>query len=412
MRLADRRSLHRVLLGYFLFTACEWSVWVTVLMHAFGVGGAKGAMLATLLQLLVAACAAPGGAAWLAGRPEVSALRMSFLLQGASFAAIGLSLSLGAALPVVIAIACLATAAITLTRPIHFALLARIIGRDGRLTPWNGASMILEGLAILAGPAVAGLLLAYSSATIVMVACAVVQLLAAAAIPSRQAKAGERPRVVSRLVWTQTLRGGVGALSAATSARLVIAGVAGGFFLAGAVDVLAVIFASETLRLGPGAPGTLISALGAGAVLGAAVPAVTNMAQRAVPSLLIAALMTSITFALTSVSNGLWSAALCLAAAGVGKGVLDVVSRTTLQRLLPEGDLAAAFGCQECLAHLGLACGVLAALPLVAGFGVRGAFIAAAVVLPVLCAASVLHGAPRTSQGSSLRPAQPHRETR
>jgi predicted MFS family arabinose efflux permease len=139
----------------------------------------------------------------------------------------------------------------------------------------------------------------------------------------------------------------------------------------------------------------LISALGAGSVLGAGTLALATWRRRFTLPLVVGAFLASVPFAMTSLSPGLQSAWLWLVAAGVGKGMLDVIGRTAMQRRLGSENLAAAFGFQECVSHLALACGALFSLPLVATFGARGAFVASASVLPTLCLVAAISNAGR-----------------
>lgn len=396
----DRAFLRRGLIAFFLFTASEWAAWVAVLVHAFSVGGAVTATVATLAQLAAAALAAPIGAAWLARHRHEHALRRTFLLQALAFAAIAVALWFELELAVVILLASIATAAITFTRPVYFSMLARLVRDALQLARVNGVSTVVEGLAILIGPALAGGLLAASATHVVLLLCAVTLLLAMYIV--RQGRwplqwHRETSTQTDRADWRAGLRAGFRNLGRARDIRTVLAGVAGGFFLVGSIDVFAVVFASEALRLGPSAPGTMISALGTGSVLGAGVLALVTHDRSVGAPLLIATLLASIPFAMTSVSPGLQTASLWLVAAGIGKGMLDVIGRTALQQRLGRHELAAAFGCQECLAHLALGFGALFALPLVTTFGARGAFVAAAAVLPMLCVMAMMSGRMRSS---------------
>src|SRR5262249_55921857 len=74
-----------------------------------------------------------------------------------------------------------------------------------------------------------------------------------------------------------------------------------------------------------------------------------------------------------------------LALGGAGKLFVDVASRTLVQRCLPDRLLVAFFGVQEATLTAGLAIGSLLAPILVALVGVRWSFVAACVVLPIVC---------------------------
>jgi hypothetical protein len=87
--------------------------------------------------------------------------------------------------------------------------------------------------------------------------------------------------------------------------------------------------------------------------------------------------------ALAGFSQGPLLAAVLLLLAGAGRIFFDVSLRTLVQRLLPDRLLTAVFGLQESLMMAALAVGTLAAPLLVEGLGAHGAFVAAALFLPV-----------------------------
>jgi hypothetical protein len=78
-----------------------------------------------------------------------------------------------------------------------------------------------------------------------------------------------------------------------------------------------------------------------------------------------------------------------LAAAGVGRTLLDVAGRTLLQRIARPDALARVFGLLEGVSMVGLATGSVLVSAFVALTGNRGAFVCFAVLLPV-CALVVL----------------------
>jgi hypothetical protein len=363
---ADAWLLRRALAALFLFTAAEWSAWLLVLIRAYEAGGTAAAMVMSVAQLCVGAVAAPLGAAWMASREPAVALRLSFCLQGLALGILACLLSVTASMGWIVASACLATATITLSRPAHYRLIPRVLGRDGACARWNGASAAAEGLAVVCGPLLAAMLLARLEVGSVMIATALMP--AAAALVLGGLPAGHGAKRYRR----------------APDVRTIAACVFGASLLAGAIDVLSVAFTSDALQLETQASGVLLSALGAGAVLGGSVLGLWRRGSAAMNSPLPGVLLASGSYALTSSSEAMLGAVLCLVLAGAGRALLDILARTTLQRRCGHAQLAAALGMQECLSHVALAVGAALALPAITIFGPRGAFVACAAALPVL----------------------------
>jgi MFS family permease len=176
----------------------------------------------------------------------------------------------------------------------------------------------------------------------------------------------------------------IGELRAYPSGLLMIGYVGAAFLLVGMADVLAVVLAFEILDLGPSGPGLLISAMGFGGIAGAAASIMLAGRRRLGPALTGSLLLAGAPFALAGLSTQLLAVVLLLAAAGAGKSLLDVATRTLLQRSVDEDVLARAFGVQEGLMMLALAIGSLSVPLLVALFGQRGAFVAAGLMLPMI----------------------------
>ena len=153
-------GLLRVELAYVGFNVAEWATWVSILAFAYQVGGAGD-------RAGGARPAGPGGAgaplAAIAGdryrRERV--LLGGYVAQAASMAATAAALLADAPVPLVYGLAALAATSITITRPAQNALLPMARTPD-ELTAANVASSWTESISVLAGPALAALLLAVS----------------------------------------------------------------------------------------------------------------------------------------------------------------------------------------------------------------------------------------------------------
>lgn len=159
---------------------------------------------------------------------------------------------------------------------------------------------------------------------------------------------------------------------------------AGRYVLVGLLDILAVVFALELLGTGPAGPGLITSALGAGALLGAAASITLIGRRRMVPALGVGILESSIPVAVVAATSTFAAVVVLFVLAGIGRAYLSVTARTLQQRNVAPRVLARLFGVHEALLMAGTALGAAAAPVLVALFGLRGAFIAASLLLPLL----------------------------
>ena len=152
-------GLLRVELAYVGFNMAEWATWVAILAYAYEVGGAAATGLVAVVQLVPAALVAP--LASIAGdryrRERV--LVGGYLAQAASMAATAAALLAEAPVPLVYSLAALAATSITITRPAQGAILPTLARTPDELTAANVASSWTESISVLAGPAVAALLL-------------------------------------------------------------------------------------------------------------------------------------------------------------------------------------------------------------------------------------------------------------
>ena len=57
--LGSKTGLRRALAAFLIFTVVHWSVWIAVILWAFGKGGAQLAAIASIAQLIPAAFLAP-----------------------------------------------------------------------------------------------------------------------------------------------------------------------------------------------------------------------------------------------------------------------------------------------------------------------------------------------------------------
>jgi MFS family permease len=380
--------LQRVLLVYFAFNTAEWSTWVAILVYAYEHGGATASAIAAAVQLVPAALLAPLGAVLGDRWPRHRALAFGFALQSTTLGLTAVAIACDAALVIVYAVAATAAASIALTRPVFFAALPTFAGARTSLAQVNGCSTLLEGVAVFVGPMIGGLLLELHGAAAVFAVFSVAQLLAAALVATCKAQPAGQPRVARGPTLAMEFIAGFAALKRQSGVAMLMACVGSAFMLVGITDILAVVLALDVIEAGPSGSGFLIAAMGVGGLVisAACMPLLGKL--RLPPVVAIGGSAAGVAYSLAGLSNGLAVAFVLLAISGAGKSLLDIAARTLLQRHVPDVIRARVFGVQEALMQASLAVGSLLVPLLVVGFGVRGAFVAAGLLLPVVAALS------------------------
>jgi hypothetical protein len=378
--LAANMSLLRVVSGYTLFVVCESSVWIAMLVYAYGRGGALTAGVVALAQLVPAALLAPFFAVFADRRSPVVLLAGGYLIQAAGMGATAVAII--AHVPMAAyAAAVVAATAVTTTRPAQSTMIPSLAVTPGQLTAAN----VVVGWANAAGIAIAGSLTGgliwlagvasvFETCAAIAIAAAVIVItlrVPALAVPGEQCTALAGSLIASvRLAVSQP------------RLRLMLALLTAEAVVLGALDLLFVILAVTVLGRPQAWAGYLNSAFGIGAILAGAV-GVLLVGRRLGLPILSAALLLSGTLALLAAGLGLgWTVAL-LVVAGASQAVLDVASRSLLQRSVPAQLLGQVFGLLEALTMAGFALGALL-VPVLTHFGGSVlAIVGAAAVLPI-----------------------------
>jgi hypothetical protein len=167
--------------------------------------------------------------------------------------------------------------------------------------------------------------------------------------------------------------------------RLMLALLTAEAAVVGALDLLFVILAVTVLGRPQAWVGYLNSAYGVGAVLAAPV-SVLLVGRRLGAPILGAALLLSGALAVLASGLGLAGTMALLIVVGASRALLDVASRTLMQRSVPAQQLGRVFGVLEGLTMAGLAAGALLVPGLVHLGGSRLALLGVAAVLPLAAA--------------------------
>ena len=383
MRRALRNGqLRRVLLAYFAFNAAELATWISILVWAYDQGGARASGAIALIQLVPATLVAPFGAVLGDRMRRSHALALGYGLQAAAMAVTALALYLGAPFWLVGVCAALAASAVTLTRPVHNAILPDIVDGPMELTAGNSASGTVDGISGFVGPALGGILLVTWGPAAVFAFTAVTMAAAALVTVGLRVRTVAVPVAHDRMLATAVA--GFREVRHDTAAAMLVVLVGAQSVIVGLMDVLVVVLGLDVLGMNQSGPGWLASALGVGAVLGGGATVVLVGRGQLAPALAVGILATGLPIAVLGVASSVIVAVLLLALSGSGIAFTNVAARTLLQRSVSADILARIFGIQEGLMMAGLAIGAVTAPILLHVFGTQGAFVVAGLLLPLI----------------------------
>jgi MFS family permease len=375
-------ELRRVEIAYAGFCSAEWAVWIAMLVFAYEQGGTTTAGIVAVVQLVPAALFAPFGSV-LADRYRAGrVLFWSYVAQAVAMAVTAALLLSGGPAYLAYAAAAVAATAVTVTRPTMSGLTPSLARRPEELTSVNVASNWIESVCIFLAPALTGVLLAVSvPGAVFAVMAAAVAVGAALVFPVRgplPAGHGE----VREAAHTEVARA-MEAVRSESTARVLIVIVCADLVVLGALDVLYPQLAIDTLGQSSSWAAYLNAAFGAGAVAAVFVTSGLVGKPRLLPSMLLGIALYAGAFLVFAAYQALPLAVAVLAAAGLGRAMLDVGARTLLQRVAPPDMLARVFGLVEAIAMAALAVGSLGVTLLVAVGGVSLALAGIGLLLPL-----------------------------
>ncbi len=353
---AGNRALLRVVAGYALFILTEYSVWIAMLVFAYSRGGATVAGLVALAQLVPAAVLAPVTAGIADRRSPVVLLTGGYLVQAAGMAATAAAIIAGAPIAAYAA-AMVAAAAVTTTRPAQAALIPSVAATPDQLTAVNVVAGWLEAAGITTAGLLTGALIVLGGVASVFAVAAGLGVVAALLVARLRGPALASPPEGAPGV-RAGLGEGLGLTARRPRLRVMLALLTAEAAVVGALDLLFVILAVGVLDRSQAWAGYLNAAYGVGAMLAATVSALLIGRRLGVP-IVGAALVLSGALAALASGLGVAGTVALLTVAGAGRALLDVASRTLLQRSVPPQLLGRVFGLLEGLTMVGLALGSL-----------------------------------------------------
>ncbi len=323
----------------------------------------------------------------------------------------------GPLLPIV-GLAILATCFSAFFGPAIGAYLPRLVRDETELGPANSAWASLDSLAFAVGPAIGGaiilatggLTLAFllNAASFAVVAFVLWRLPSSSTHVREDAAAARAPApalsdmpVVAK---TPAVVAAAGPDVVRPLAGLVVISAVGGFVFGG-LGVLTVVIATDILHEGAVGTGALNAAIGIGGLVGALAAGVLVLRRRLALPLVAGGVAMVVGIAALGLTSSLALAAVALAAACLGSSIVDIVSLTLLQRLVPDAARGRAIGVIETISIGAYAAGSLV-LPIAAApLGLPLLLAACAAACLASIAAGVLILGPGAGRESTISPA-------
>lgn len=382
------RALRRLQLAWAGSNIGAWAYTVAIAVYAYREDGAYAVGLIGLLRWVASGVAAPMTGVLGDRYARVRVMVATDLSRVALLAAMAL-VALGGASPLAVyALSILGTVIGTAFRPAQAALVPALARTPEELTASNVTASTIESVGLFVGPALGGVLVAVADVEVTFVATAGLLLWSALLVAGvDEPKRAEREDRAEEGL----LREGVaGFRTIAAEPRLrVLTGLfAAQTMVDGALGVLVVVLALETLDLGASGVGFLNSASGIGGIVGGGVAALLVSRGRLATDFGLGIAL----WGLPLVLIGVWpEPALAYAAftlLGIGNTIVDVSGDTLLQRSVADDVLARVFGAMEGMMLVAIGFGSIAAPVLISMFGVREATIATGAILPLLAVLS------------------------
>jgi len=380
-------ALRRIQLANASSIVGGWAYVVALAVFAYRADGAYAVGLLATVRWLCGGIAAP-----LAGivgdrYPRVRVMIASDLVRAALLGGMALAVLADAPPVLVYALAVAATLSATPFGPAQAALLPQLARSPGELTAANASAGAVDNVGSFVGPALGGLLVAAAGVEAVFATSAGLYFGSAVLVASL----GHREQVERSPDdedggGLRKVLAGFRTLAGVPRLRLVVALVAAQTIVDGALDVLIVVLALETLEVGASGLGFLNSAAGVGGIAAALVVGGVAARGRLASSLGVGIALWGLPLALIGIWPEQVVALLLLAVVGAGGTIVAVSGDTLLQRAAPPELLARVFGAVDGVLLVALALGSLAAPFLIETIGVRGALLVTGALLPVLAA--------------------------
>jgi MFS family permease len=380
---ARNRNLRRAQLAFGAAWTAEWTLTVVLGVVAYRDGGATAAGVVAFIRIAPAAVVAPLGTALADRFPRDRVLTWSCLIRAAASGVAAAVLAVDGSLTVVYGLAVVATAAFTVFRPAHSALLPGLCMTPLELTSANVIRGFVDSVSTFAGPLLAAVLLAVASAAAAFGVVALLALLSGVAMVGLSYERAPREEAAAFARITGEIAEGFSALVRHRDAGLLTCLGLAQTFTRGALSVFAVVIAIQLLDTGEPGVGILTAALGVGAV-GGSLGASLAVGTRGLAKIQgVGVLLWGLPLALVGAFHEEAVVLALMCVIGIGNALVDIGLFTLLTRLVPETVVARVMGAFESLIAVTVALGALVTPFAIDLLGVRGALISIGLVAPL-----------------------------
>jgi MFS family permease len=368
-------------------TMCSYWIFVVTLgLYAYERGGAAAVGLVGLLRVLPSVVAAPFGAVLGDRFPRERVVVAINVARTVTIVAAATAAALDAPAGVVYGLASVMGLLQSVFRPTQSALLPQLSNTPEELTASNLVLTTIESVATFAGPAIGGVLIAFASTQTVFAITGAGFLATALVLVGVKVDRPATPRAAPKSFVREAFAG-FGTVARDARLRLIISLYGMQTLVAGAVNVLIVVLALETLGLGNGGIGFLTSAIGIGGLLGG-VAAIGLVARpRLASGFGVGLILVGVPVVAVGLLPYTPSAAVFLGVIGFGTTIVDVAGVTLLQRSTPDAVLTRVMGVTQSVFVGTLGLGAILAPALIDAIGVRWTL--AAIGLPVVAASAL-----------------------
>ncbi|MFL5980576.1 MAG: MFS transporter [Gaiellaceae bacterium] len=335
-------NLRRVELSWAGTVCAYWIFIVTLGLYAYDRGGAAAVGLVGLLRVLPSVVAAPFGAVLGDRFPRERVVVAINVARSITIVAAAAAAYFAAPAAVVYALASLMGLLQSVFRPTQSALLPVLARTPEELTAANSVLTTIESIGIFVGPAIGGLLLAQAGTDTVFAITGVIFLAAALVLVGVSGDSGAAS--VRRKSFVSEAFAGFGTVARDSRLRLLIGLYGLQTLVAGAVNVLIVVLALETLDLGKAGIGFLNSAVGIGGLVGGVAAVGLAVRPRLASAFAAGLVLAGLPIAAIGVLPHTAAALGLLALAGLGTTIVDVAGVTLLQRSTPDEVLTRVMG--------------------------------------------------------------------